>query len=374
MYKRGDSWFTDFWCNGERHQKSWGPISKTVAKKKDDKFKTEVREGKHQQKTKRIRFETLAEKYLVYARLNKKPSTARRNEVSINMLMPYFKGKLLGSINSFMLEQYKKARRDQGEKGRAPATINRDIDCIKNMMKKAVEWGYLNRNPLEGVKHLKEDNEKMWVLTPEEEGRLLDECENRIQRKGNKYLKDMAHFALHTGMRQDEIFKLTKPKVKLKLRYIDVTDTKTGEDRRVPINDTAYGILKKRLNETESEYLFQNTKGGKLTVLTNAFWTAVKEAGLIRFEIKKFGKKQIEEKIRFRFHDLRHTFGSRLGMAGTDLKTIMEIMGHKTTKVAMRYQHPAPEHKLNAVKILDQVPSKVPTGKIVPLKLSDKSV
>ena len=82
-----------------------------------------------------------------------------------------------------------------------------------------------------------------------------------------------------------------------------------------------------------------------LTVLTNAFWKAIKEAGLIKWDGDK--------KIRFRFHDLRHTFGSRLGMAGTDLKTIMEIMGHKTHIMAMRYQHPSPDHKLNAVKNLD---------------------
>jgi len=67
-------------------------------------------------------------------------------------------------------------------------------------------------------------------------------------------------------------------------------------------------------------------------------------------------------KVRFRFHDLRHTFGTRLGMKGVDLKTVMDIMGHKTYKVAMRYQHPAPEHKLDAVKFLDEVPSIFTTG------------
>ena len=59
--------------------------------------------------------------------------------------------------------------------------------------------------------------------------------------------------------------------------------------------------------------------------------------------------------MRFRFHDLRHTFGSRLGMNGTDLKTIMEIMGHKTPRMAMRYQHPSPEHKLTAARSLDRI-------------------
>ena len=90
-----------------------------------------------------------------------------------------------------------------------------------------------------------------------------------------------------------------------------------------------------------------------LTVLTNAFWQAVKDAKLSRIETGRDGKNKT---VRFRFHDLRHTFGSRLGMSGTDTKTIMEIMGHKTYKMAMRYQHPAPDHKLNAVRALDNRP------------------
>jgi hypothetical protein len=57
-------------------------------------------------------------------------------------------------------------------------------------------------------------------------------------------------------------------------------------------------------------------------------------------------------------------------MGGFDTKTIMEIMGHKTHKMAMRYQHPAPEHKLNAVKFLDSTPPKFTTGEIIKLKSS----
>jgi len=111
----------------------------------------------------------------------------------------------------------------------------------------------------------------------------------------------------------------------------------------VPINETLRSILERR---KEDEYVFTNSKGKPLTVLTNAFWTAVKDARLIKWDGDK--------KIRFRYHDLRHTFGSRLGMRGTDLKTIMEIMGHKTHKMAMRYQHPSSDHKLNAVRALDK--------------------
>jgi len=105
MYKRGKSWYSDLVHKGERYTKSHGRISKSVAKEKDEKFKTEVREGKHQQKSKRIRIEVFADIYLEYAKTNKKPSAARRNESSINMLKPYFSGKLLNEIHPFMVEQ-----------------------------------------------------------------------------------------------------------------------------------------------------------------------------------------------------------------------------------------------------------------------------
>jgi len=74
------------------------------------------------------------------------------------------------------------------------------------------------------------------------------------------------------------------------------------------------------------------------------------------------------KKVRFRFHDLRHTFGTRLGMAGQDLKAIMEIIGHKNPKTAMRYQHPAPAHKLRAVKILDGYFVKAKSTEVVEFK------
>ena len=222
----------------------------------------------------------------------------------------------------------------------------------------AVEWGHLSINPIVDVKKFKEDNEKMWVLTPDEEQRLLAECDKRNQKR--KYLKDLVLFALHTGMRLDEILKLKKLDVHRSARYLLATDTKIGEGRSVPINDTVLKILKRQYKNNVSDYAFCNSKGQGLSVLTNAFWNAVEKSGLVRWEGEK--------KIRFRFHDLRHTFGSRLGMAGYDLKTIMEIMGHKTPRVAMRYQHPAPEHKLNAVKFLDQVPSNSTTDKILELE------
>lgn len=59
----------------------------------------------------------------------------------------------------------------------------------------------------------------------------------------------------------------------------------------------------------------------------------------------------------FRFHHLRHTFGSTLGMKGVDIRSIQELMGHKDIKMTMRYSHPTPERKKRAVKMLDEITS-----------------
>ena len=351
MYKRGDRWYSDFFRDGERFTKSWGAISKTVAGEKDRKFRTEVSEGKHRLKSKKITFEKFAEKYLEDAALNKKPKSVTRNEVSIGQLKPYLDGKLLTAIHPYTIEQYK---RDRREKGRAPATVNRDVATLRNMLNKAVLWGYLPFNPLAGIKTFREDNEKMWALTAAEEVCLMAACEKQPQREKN--LRDLVLFALNSGMREEEIFNLKRTVVHLQERFIEVTDTKNHENRKVPVNDNLHEILERRMNEVkkyrgkeiESEYVFSKKDGTKLTVLTNSFWKVIEAAGLVKVTEK--GRE------RFRYHDLRHTFGSRLGMAHVDLKTIMEIMGHKTHKVALRYQHPAPDHKLNAVKTLDRLP------------------
>ena len=56
----------------------------------------------------------------------------------------------------------------------------------------------------------------------------------------------------------------------------------------------------------------------------------------------------------FRFHDLRHTFASRLVMVGIDLTTVKELLGHKDIKMTLGYFHLAASHISNAVKILDK--------------------
>jgi integrase len=62
----------------------------------------------------------------------------------------------------------------------------------------------------------------------------------------------------------------------------------------------------------------------------------------------------------FTFHSLRHTFASQLVMAGVDLTTVKELLGHKDIKMALRYAHLAPAHKRKAVNVLDSLLNPAP--------------
>jgi len=146
--------------------------------------------------------------------------------------------------------------------------------------------------------------------------------------------------ALHTGMRKGEILNLKWSNVDFKNGVITVEKTKNDEIRKIPMNQRLTETLQGAKKVSKGDYVFSENGKPYLDVKTG-WWTALENA-------------KIEG---FRFHDLRHTFGSRLGMKGVDIRSIQELMGHKDIKMTLRYSHPTPEHKKRAVKMLDEVPS-----------------
>ena len=84
LNKRGGSYCSDFWHEGQRYRKSWGARNKRVALEKDAEFKVKVYEGKYHKKSKHILFEVFSAKYLENARLNKRKSSARRMAHTVN--------------------------------------------------------------------------------------------------------------------------------------------------------------------------------------------------------------------------------------------------------------------------------------------------
>ena len=78
MYKRGESWYSDFWYRGERYAKTHGPVSKTVAKEKDNLFRADVAAGNYIKKKMDPPFDVAIEEHLKKCEAENHPSTLRR--------------------------------------------------------------------------------------------------------------------------------------------------------------------------------------------------------------------------------------------------------------------------------------------------------
>jgi len=343
VYLRGKSYYINFYEDGKRYTERVGQVSESVAKEKLAIKRAEVIRGEWKPKKIRISFDKFREEYLKLTKADRKPRSVLRDECSLKHLSKTFGSKMLSEINPLMIAGYKKKRQDEGAK---PATINREVGCLRTMLNRALSWGKLQRlsfgfGKKKDVRFLQEPNGRKRILSPEEETRLLETV--RLTRK-SQHLEPIIITALNTGMRKGEILNLKWSKVDFKNGNITVEDTKNGETRIVPMNKKLTETLEGAKKVSRGEYVFSEN-GVPYRDVKTGWWTALEKA-------------KIEG---FRFHDLRHTFGTRLGMNGYDLKTIMEIMGIKDPNVAMIYLNPTPQHKRNAVESLEKVTSNLTT-------------
>jgi len=157
-----------------------------------------------------------------------------RDRQSLNRLLPFFGDRLLKDISPALVEAYRQRRLGQPS-GRAPygptkpASVNRELAVFKTIFSKATKNGKAERNPAQGVKLLKENNERNRILSPEEYIRLLAHCP--------AHLKPIVKLAYHTGMRQGEILNLTWGQVDVKEGFIKLAPAhgKSNEWRLVPL-------------------------------------------------------------------------------------------------------------------------------------------
>jgi len=270
----------------------------------------------------------------------------------------------LYEINHFLIEKWRSRRQKDGMK---PASINRELADLRACLSRAVQWELLEKHPLEKLKSCRLDNNsKPRYLSIDEEKCLrqkLDEREHTLlegRESGNKwraergyplyaslkhfayadYLKPAVLLSLNTGLRRGELFGLKWSDVDFEQQLLTVAAdvAKTGKTRHIPLNQEALKILRqwKIQDGLKSLYVFAGRTGGPFHDLRKS-WDGV----LRKAEIKDF-----------RWHDLRHTFASKLVMAGVDLNTVRELLGHTDYKMTLRYAHLAPEHKAAAVSKL----------------------
>ena len=155
-----------------------------------------------------------------------------------------------------------------------------------------------------------------------------------------EYLKTIVTVAIYAGPRRGELLRLRWSNVDFNLNAINFTETKTNKDRSVPMEPIVRDALSRlRDSAGDAEYVFVNpdTKT-RYTDVKKSFSAACREASITDF----------------RFHDLRHTFGTRLADAGVDVVKIKELMGHASIVTTMRYMHATDKGKRGAITVLSE--------------------
>lgn len=268
-----------------------------------------------------------------------------------------FGKKPMTEITSFAVEKWRSGRL-RGPDAVTPATVNRDLVALKACLSKAVQWGVIPQHPLRDVKRSKEDRGATvrFLDAGEEKGlRAALEARDAERRAAREHanawraergyalrpafdtytdhLTPIVLLALNTGLRRGELFQLSWRDVDLAGKVLTVRGegAKSGRTRHVPLNTEAVAVLEAW--GPKRDLVFPGDDGTPMTTLKTA-WLRIAKAAKLKD---------------FRFHDLRHTFASKLVQRGVDLNTVRELLGHSDFSLTLRYAHLAAENKAAAV-------------------------
>ena len=227
------------------------------------------------------------------------------------------------------LEMLRKQGKKPKGKGWKDATINRHFSFLRHVLMLAMKEGWISRNPVSGIRFFPEVNRT----------RFLNEDE--LTRLKNVMASEDWHlvaFAIETGLRQGEQFSLRWDCVDLENGVLTLPMPKGGKTRHVPLSEGAKVILRSLDSFLSSPFVFPGLRGKDRPLDARAFERRAYEPAL-----RKAGIQGVC------WYTLRHTAASRRIMAGVDLVTVKEIMGHRDIETTLRYAHLAPEHLKDGV-------------------------
>ncbi|MBI3393781.1 MAG: site-specific integrase [Nitrospirae bacterium] len=352
LYKRGGVWWMRLTVGGRKEiRRTTGTGDRRLAEKIERKVRTEIAEGRwfdvQEERTRTVRemLERFEQEYASHRKATRfyGPIIAR--------FIAEWGDRTLAEVTPAIISQWKTRR--LGEV--SAASVNRALAVLRCAFNVTMrEWEWCRDNPVVRVKREKEPPGRDRWLSAEEEGRVLQAAP--------PWFREVITFAVNTGMRQGEILSLRWSSVDLFRRTVTVERSKNGEKRTVPINEAVLTILKEksRVRSLKADLVFHSEAH-----------TAIDPANLRHVFGKALEKAKIED---FRFHDLRHTFATRLVQAGVDMYKVQRLLGHKTPTMTQRYAHHSTESLRDGVEVLDRVRLLLATAQnpaqSVPVKVS----
>jgi integrase len=313
---------------GHRHVQKAGP--KSAALRLYRRRKDEVLQGKRfpENLRKGVKFAAIAEDAIERAR---RSSHAPGNLVTVK---DWFAGADAADVTPLDVERELNRLRVRGLK---PATRNRFKSAVSAIFTHAARDGKVLANPARLVKAEPENNARTRELSIEEERRLRPIIRERWPQREAEF-----DLALETGMRKGEQYGARWEQVNLIDKELTVPRSKHGERRYVRLNVwavAALAALRRRVDASGCICPGGMSKNG-YGATRHWFNRALAAAGIGNFT----------------WHDLRHTFASRLRRKGVDIPTIMELMGHKSIATTLRYAHIGADQLQAAVERLTASP------------------
>lgn len=293
-------------------------------------------------------FDEAAEDFLRYKALYARDQETARHQV--NILLRYFRGRILSSIRKRDIEAMIAARRADGI---ARSTTNRQVAALSKIFSLSIAdedyEGFGGPNPCRAVRKFPEPAGRVrWLLHGEQV---------HLVKSAPGHIRWPLLFSLHTGGRLGEVLALRRRDLELFPRAIEVDNgklsygwvhyrastTKSGKDRQVPISEDLVVPVSLILAEPgEPDDRIFTWRGRPLKSVRTAFENARKAAG--------FGRDVV-------WHTTRHTFAAIFMQNGGDLYVLKDLMGHSTITVTEKYAHLSPKYLNQAAAFIGARPT-----------------
>jgi site-specific recombinase XerD len=293
----------------------------------------------------RLTFRQYADDYLQWAETHKRSWTRDRSRLTRQLAA--FGDRKVDEITTPDVERFLDSLSVSG------ATANRHRDLLSAMFKRALRLGLVAKNPVTGIPKAKEAGGRITYLPPASPGRPAFE-EEALRGALPSDLRPLFAVSMLTGLRWSEQIALEWRDVDMLAGSIGVGRSKNGYSRRVPMNSAVRRVLvevgaqRARPNDP-TERVF--TMAYRTVARTFARSVARAQAAL------QDAGKDVSRLDGYTWHGNRHTFASRLVMAGVDPLTVKELGGWRTLAMVQRYAHLAPAHLASAVERLVTEPS-----------------
>ena len=253
--------------------------------------------------------------YLPYAQQHKRTAGADESKLRVHLL-PRFGPRKLDSLTTREMQLY----HGEIKETLTPATANRHLSLLSKLFKLAVQWGYLEKNPCQGIAKFKENNQRHRYLSEDELRRMFAAMES----EPNQVIVAALKFLLLTGIRKEEGLQAKWEHVDLERGSLFLPETKSGRSRYVVLNPEALAILRAQTPIPGNPYVFPGrVQGQPLNNPIKGFKRILAAAGIENLRI----------------HDLRHSFASLAVNAGATLYDVQHLLGHASPQTTQRYAH-----------------------------------